>query len=328
MILLAVNYHYVAAERDPAARAIFPVTTSELGAQLETLGRAFEFVSRDDVLRAVRAGSALPERSCLVTFDDGLRSQFELALPVLERLGVPGLFFVPGRPLAERRALYVHRIHRLRELVPDGELAELLEARSLAVSTEAATVHYAYDTPEAARVKYLLNVALPLGEREAVLAEASAHVELDEEALCDELYMPAEQVRELEVKHAAVGAHSFAHEPLALLDADTLRRDLEASSAVLERVTGRRPAAISYPHGSLEAVTPEVAQAAAEAGFAVGFTMERALNRSVEQPLLLARVDANDAPGGTRPLFHLDGPEPRVRPGMSGARVRYLQEAD
>src|SRR2546421_7479219 len=59
-----------------------------------------------------------------------------------------------------------------------------------------------------------------------------------------------------------------------------------------------------------------VARRTAAAGFRVGFTMERALNRTLEEPLLLGRLDANDAPGGKRPLDEIPP-----------ARSRYFAEA-
>lgn len=325
-MLLVVNHHYVRDEPASAPRAIFPISVAELSARLETLGRAFEFVSRDDVLAAVGGNRTLPERSCLVTFDDGLRLQFELALPALLRLGVPALFLVPGQPLAEGRALYVHKVHHLRERLGDEELLPLVQAWAPAVRPEAAAEHYPYDRPAAARLKYLLNVASPLHEREQALATAFEHAFPDEAAFCSDLYMSPAQVRELEQTHSAVGAHSYAHEPLALLSGRALRSDLERSAAELARITGRRPEAISYPHGSREAIVPAVAAAAVAAGFVAGFTMERAFNRTLEQPLLLARVDVNDVPGGSRPLFDLDGDKPAVRPGMTAARARFVDE--
>src|SRR2546423_12734594 len=98
-MLLVVTYHYLAEEAPAAPRAIFPVPTALLERQLEELGRSFELVSRDDLLRALDGEAELPERACLVTFDDRLRCQAELALPVLDRLGGSGLFFVAGMPL-------------------------------------------------------------------------------------------------------------------------------------------------------------------------------------------------------------------------------------
>ena len=56
------------------------------------------------------------------------------------------------------------------------------------------------------------------------------------------------------------------------------------------------------------------------------FTMERALNRTLAEPLLLARLDANDVPGGKRPLIELVGDEPVVLEGATASRARYFDE--
>jgi peptidoglycan/xylan/chitin deacetylase (PgdA/CDA1 family) len=314
MVLLAVGYHYVAAEPPAEPRAIFPVTVDALAAQLELLGRSFEFVSRDELLAAVAGEASLPERACVVTFDDGLRCQLDLGLPVLERLGVPAVFFVAGKPLAEERVLYVHKVHALRERVPDAELLALVGAAE--VSAEIAEEHYRYDDPDAARLKYLLNMELPLEEREAVVGAAFAEVFPNERAFARELYMSQEDVARLENEHRAVGAHSYAHEPLARLDDAALEADLEAVASLLADVTGARPRALSYPHGTPSTVDVRVARRAAATGFEVAFTMERALNATLDEPLLVGRLDANDAPGGKRPLDEIPP-----------ARSRYFAEA-
>lgn len=330
LILLGVNYHYVS-ERAQGGRAIFPVTLGELTAQIEQLGRSFEFVSRDQLLAAVDDGAPLPERACLITFDDGLRSQFELALPVLERLGVPAVFFISGRPHAERRALHVHRVHALRERLDEAAFAALLHRHleGMAVppvSDDDARGMYRYDTLEAARVKYLLNVALEREASERVVEAMFAETGPGEAAFCKDLYMSDEQVRELEARHGAIGAHGYDHHPFATLDPVLKGADMARGSDALRAITGRRPAMISYPYGSAAAVDRPVADAAARLGYRVGLTMERALNRSLLEPLLLARVDTNDAPGGKRPLLELGDGEPQSA-GVTLARTRYFDEA-
>ena len=306
-----MGYHYVAAEVPAEPRAIFPVSVGALGAQLELLGRSWEFVSRDELLAAAAGEATLPERGCAVTFDDGLRCQAELALPVLDELGIPAIFFVPGKPLAEGRVLHVHKVHALRERVDDAELLELVGAED--VPEDVAREHYRYDAPQAARVKYLLNMALPADERDRVVGAAFAEVFPDEAAFAAELYMSRDQIRGLA---SSVGAHSYAHEPLALLPPDELDRDLERCTTLLEEITGVRPRAFSYPHGTASTVDVGTARRLAAAGYRVAFTMERALNRSLDEPLLLGRLDANDAPGGRRPLDEIPA-----------GRTRYFEEA-
>ncbi len=46
------------------------------------------------LLRGVASPAKLPERSALITFDDGYRSNREVALPLLRRFGYPAVIFV------------------------------------------------------------------------------------------------------------------------------------------------------------------------------------------------------------------------------------------
>ena len=306
-MLLAVSYHYVVERPRDEPLAIFPVTTAALAAQIELLGQSFTFVARDDLLDAVARRRNLPDRACVLTFDDGLRCQVELALPVLEKLGVPAIFFVPGAPLAEKRVLSVHKLHALRERLATDEFQARLDValteagiESPRVTAEEAQRHYRYDEPGAARTKDLLNMALPPQVRNDVVGSLFA-AEFDERTYAEQLYADRGQIAELEREYRSVGAHSYAHEPLAGLPDDELRADLERVRELVREVTGSPPLALSYPYGTPATVDARVVAAAEGAGFAVGFTMERRTNETLDEPLLLARLDTNDAPGGAKP---------------------------
>jgi peptidoglycan/xylan/chitin deacetylase (PgdA/CDA1 family) len=312
MSLLAVNHHYVAASAPEEPRAIFPIAVAAFEEQLRELGRAFEFVARDDVVAAAAGERGLPEHACLVTFDDGLREQAELAVPVLERLGIPFVLFVCGRPLAERRALRVHKIHALRERIPDEELLALVEAEITSVPDDLpalAAARYRYDAPAAAQLKYLVDVVLTGEEQERFVDHLFARF-VDEDAFVRELYLDADALHELEARHRCVGAHSHAHGYLARMDDAALADDLARNATALRDATGVEPRAISYPYGTPLAVDRRVADAAAAAGFRIGFTMERAVNASLDDPLLLARIDTNDTPTGSHPVLSIAADRP------------------
>lgn len=295
-MLLAVGYHYIAEGAPEEPRAIFPVTTAQLEAQIEALADTHQLVSRDELVAAVGGDAVLPNPACVLTFDDGLRCQFELALPVLERLGAPAIFFVSGRPLAERRMLEVHKLHALREHLTDDELAARLPQGLPEVSTEEAQTHYRYDTTAAARLKFLLNIRLPADRRRDIVDELFAAVFPDESAVAEELYMDAAQVVELERAHRSVGAHSYAHQPLATLSNGELGDDIARVTQLLEELTGTRPRAFSYPYGTPEAVDARAAGAVGAAGYHLAFTMRREVNETLAEPLLLGRLDTNDVP--------------------------------
>jgi peptidoglycan/xylan/chitin deacetylase (PgdA/CDA1 family) len=185
---------------------------------------------------------------------------------------------------------------------------------------------YRYDTVPAARIKYLMNVCLDPANGEQLVADLFAELVQPDEEFCRDLYASREQVAELEWGFGALGGHGYAHRPLSLMSDRERAEDMRSGAAVLASITGGATEIISYPYGSASSVSTDVARTADSVGFKVGLTMERAVNRSLLDPMLLARIDFNDAPFGRRPLLEIDGDALRMGEGMTGARRRYLDE--
>lgn len=81
-------YHVIAA---PPAHAPFPglyVTPALFDAQMRALRRdGYAAVTLDELERAWRRGGSLPRKPIVISFDNGYRSQYTEALPMLRRLG-------------------------------------------------------------------------------------------------------------------------------------------------------------------------------------------------------------------------------------------------
>jgi len=102
--LLVVMYHGVTTCRhDPPVWTQLPVETFRR--QLRFLKRHYRSVTLSHLIGAIRGDRELPERAALVTFDDGLKNNFEVAFPILRDLGIPAAIFLTvgaigtGRPL-------------------------------------------------------------------------------------------------------------------------------------------------------------------------------------------------------------------------------------
>lgn len=313
-MLLAVNFHYVRPRFDAPFPGIHGVTPGELRRQLALLGRLGEFVTAHEVRAAVRGGVRLPDRAILVTFDDGLREQFEHAWPVLRAMGVPAIFFVNTAPIADGTVSTVHQIHLLRAQLAPADFVDLL--RTLATTAEIplalgeptreAREQYPYDSPETAALKYALNFELPLVARRRLIRECFVAAFGTREAeISRDLYLDADEIRRLTAE-AAVGTHGHEHLPLNEVPIAVAEELIRTSLDQLEAATGERPFAMSYPYGGCEACPPAVADRARALGVDFAFTMERAGNVSLDQPLHLARFDCNDLPGGRHPRFAAD----------------------
>ncbi len=68
-----------------------------LESQLRMLNRLFHVIPLEDAAARLAEGRTLPRRAAAITYDDGYRDNLALAVPMLERLGLPATFFlVPG----------------------------------------------------------------------------------------------------------------------------------------------------------------------------------------------------------------------------------------
>ena len=305
MILIAANFHYVRETFAAPHPSIFGVTPREFADQLDTLGRAGAFVGAADIADAVAGVRPLPERAIAVTFDDGLREQWELAWPILKAKGIPAIFYVNTSCIVNRTVETVHKLHILRsQIAPDivaAELTRFVNAGGRAIADAwpaAAARQYAYDGPAVALMKYMFNSILSAADQQAFTANlALKYLAFDEAEFSQGLYMSPEQVLTLD-RHGAIGTHSHRHVPLGLLAAEEARRDILDAMSVLRAWGCINVRSLSYPYGTREAVSPAAAAAAQEEGVVFAFTMERAASFDLNHPMMLPRYSNSDLPGG------------------------------
>jgi peptidoglycan/xylan/chitin deacetylase (PgdA/CDA1 family) len=141
------------------------------------------------------------------------------------------------------------------------------------------------------------------------------------------LYMNKDMITDLADK-SMIGSHGYEHDVKSILSEAEIIEDFQRNQHMLEELTGKRTHFISYPYGGKKAVSLKVAKCAADSGHSVGFTIERAVNLSFSQPLLLARFDTNDAPAGKRPLLDINkGKYDTIHPATFG-RKWFFNESE
>jgi peptidoglycan/xylan/chitin deacetylase (PgdA/CDA1 family) len=91
--LLVIMYHGVTADHfNPPVWTQLPVGTFRR--QIEFLRNNYQIVTLGEIVEAVRSNKPFSKRAALVTFDDGLKNNFNVAFPVLKNLGVPATIFL------------------------------------------------------------------------------------------------------------------------------------------------------------------------------------------------------------------------------------------
>ena len=263
-----LTYHHVADEDAsyPFDPGVADATPAQFRRQLELCARYATPIGIDDLIRALD-GAPLPKNPLMVTFDAGYRSCHDVALPILQSVGLPATFFVTTSFVNDRRVYWWDRI------------AYLLFTSKLAT----VTISYPEPLTIAPHAQTTLNqladivkdtTALDL---DRFLHELAVELRVDwnpelEREHSDHLVLTWDAVRALAKAGMGVESHSRHHRVLQTLDPVALREELQGSRRDLETQLGRPVRAIAYPVGRRITHLAPIREAVAAAGYRVGFT--------------------------------------------------------
>jgi peptidoglycan/xylan/chitin deacetylase (PgdA/CDA1 family) len=264
-----------------------------LQGQMELLAREFHPVTLDQVLRFVNGAEDLPERAVAVTFDDGYTDNYEVAMPILNRVGIPAAFYATIDCIENRRLPWPSRLR----------FAFLMTARS--EWRDEAGKLWPLKTPEQKNSAYLAvcdRVAQSAGSaQEQIVAQMESELEKSLPQKFGEWMMTWEQLRGLTENGHIVGSHTMTHPNLAFVNAEDARWEMLESKQRLESHLGQKVVHFSYP---CPALFPNWAEQtigeSVRSGYKTAVTTSSGLARKHDNPLALKRVRPSKTVEGLR----------------------------
>lgn len=231
--LSVLIYHRVLPEPDLLQPDI---PTADLFARhLRWLARVFRVLPLEDAVRRLREGT-LPRRAVAITFDDGYADNAEVALPILQQLGLSATFFIATGFLNDGRMWNDTVIEALRRwpeptiTPPGGEPLPCtgLDQRKAALPPLLEAIKY---LPPQERITECERLAQRCG------------------APLPGLMMSEEQLRSLARAGMGIGGHTVSHPILARLDEARARDEIAQGKKTLEKVVEAPVALFAYPNG-------------------------------------------------------------------------------
>ncbi len=276
--LLILTYHRILPQKD--ALLADDVDASEFAWQMELLQRYFRVRPLPEAVAALHAGSLEPRTVC-VTLDDGYADNHDLALPVLQRLGLTASFFVATAFLNGGRMWNDTVIEALR--LTQAKRVDLTELDLGIISTESISARKHAIEHCISGLKYL-----PPQERERRCERLAA---LCEVSLPRNLMMTDAMVTALARAGMDVGGHTHNHPILATVDAAEAAEEIRAGVDYLTRLTGKRIVSFAYPNGRpTQDYTQRDANLVRDAGLALAVTTARGVNDRASDRYQLARL--------------------------------------
>lgn len=205
---------------------------------MRNVRRWFRVLPLAEAVRRLADGT-LPARALALTFDDGYADNHDVALPILERLGLPATFFVAtgyldGGCMWNDRVIQAFRQCRSDALdLRDVGLGVLdvssAAARRAGVGMVLGRLKYERTAPREALADRVLTAAGAEPPRK--------------------LMMTGDQVRHLAARGMSLGAHTHTHPILARLDASAARDEIARSRDVLQDLVQAPVRLFAYPNG-------------------------------------------------------------------------------
>ena len=264
--LLSLGYPTASLARTDATLVLFyhaicdaGITAREFEKQLRYLKAHFELIFASEIGKPNPSGNL----RVAITFDDGLKNTKDVALPILEKLGIKAtLFALPSdirwlwpAEIRERLALALDAGHALEGLTLEDEddIDELVEALKTLPEK-------AFD----AKIEQIRSQTSfePSGAWRAV----------------HELMTP-DELRALPEDLIEIGAHTLSHSILPKLEDDRLYKEIVEVKQKLETLLNRPIKTFSYPNGDFDRRCLDLA----EQHYDFAFTTETAIGDYPDQ---------------------------------------------
>ncbi len=232
-------YHRVLPTADPFA--IDAVTTREFDRHLDVLTSFFRVISLEQLVGELDDGISRPGTIC-ITFDDGYKDNFQYALPILRKYGVPATVFLATDVIGSDgmlwpdRVLFVIRQCKINQLRYDeaGIFDVNMQNEHLRRRTGFQFLEWLKKFSPA--------------ERDERINRLMQVCELSEPP-AQRLMLNWHEVRQMHKDGIRFGAHTKSHPILSFLSDDELKREIFGSKSAVENALGVSICSFAYPNG-------------------------------------------------------------------------------
>jgi peptidoglycan/xylan/chitin deacetylase (PgdA/CDA1 family) len=264
-------------------------------------------LSPRDWLARVKAGTLQSTDIC-ITFDDGLRCQFEVALPVLNRLGLQSFWFIYSSVLngrADRNEISNHLascvFSSFEEFVESFEQhaslgGNWLSSKEYIEYSVRMKERFRFYSDVDVRFRYIRNFLLSRKKFEAIVDRMIKEAGLTVNEIASRLWMTSDDILSLHQGGHAIGLHSLSHPfMLASLPLSEQEAEYKTNHQHLSAITGSPPETMSHPLNSYSKETLGILH---NLNIACGFCSNMSVSEggTVANPssLEFARVDSSE----------------------------------
>ena len=286
-------YHGIGESGNPLGVA---PTRQLFQAQMRFLRENYRVVSLDEICRELRSG-VKSEPGVAITFDDGYRSSYTVAFPILQKYRLPATIYVTIESVETGQVAWYDRVFLAMAVAPSGSLQ--LDFGS--------PCRFQLNSPgdrlRAALEMVALLRTLPNSERRKRCALLEKKIGLPQNALSSRV-LTWEEILTMHQAGIVFGSHTLTHPVVSQLTLQELEQELGASKCLLEEKLGIPVLDFAFPFGKASDCSPPALEMLSRYGYRSAVTTLPGVNTMHVNPFELRRLQV--ASDGSLARFAFD----------------------
>lgn len=246
--------------------------------QVEYLKRCYNVIPLDRLIEYFTMDAEIPNNSVVITIDDGYKSNYTLAYPVLKEFNVPATIFIAAAFVDNKELLWVDRVEYAINKTERKDLKIDIGPETLLFSLKGNNTKALCESRIRSRLKLL-----PQDVRDEIVnrIEEDLGQRLSLGRKIAEIYRPLEwnEVSEM-IKSGiiSIGSHGCAHVSLTRCSNDNMEREASLSKKIIEERIGSRIKPFSYPNGGIGDFNNKTKRLLKETGYLCALTNTTGVN--------------------------------------------------
>jgi peptidoglycan/xylan/chitin deacetylase (PgdA/CDA1 family) len=273
-------------------------TAEMFEAQMCFLRQNYRVVSLEEVCRELNSGRTA-EPGVAVTFDDGYRSTYTAAFPVLQKYSVPATIYLTFDTVDSGQVAWYDRVFSAMAAAPSGELElDLPGAMRFRLDSRE-------DRLRAALQIVALLRALPNSQRRHCCDVLKEKLRLSNDEVSGRI-LTWGQIHSMQDAGISFGSHTLSHPVVSQLEPEELERELMDSKRLLEQKLCRPVLDFAFPFGKVTDCNYEAAQVLAKSGYRSATTTVPGVNTPDVNRFEFRRLQVGDDTSLARFAFDLE----------------------
>lgn len=262
--------------------------------QIKYLSKSCNIISLYELVNHIKRKIPFPPNLIVITFDDGLKNNFDNAFPILQKYGASAAFFLITDYIDTSKISWDNKFHYIsKKISPDKFIEEFKKS----FSTQVCFIDKTSQESAVESIRIILKYKNEENSREKFIRDLYQKYKIEiSNSEIKKLYLSWDKINKMAGAGVLFGSHSSSHRVLSMLNHGELKREFIGSKEIIESKIHRKVDLFAYPYGYKGSFNSNIKRILANNGYLCAVSTIHGFNDLSSDPYELKRISISDEP--------------------------------